>query len=158
MKDKLEMGALIKKLNEATKQYDLGKPIMTDQEWDTLYFKLEQMEKESGIVFANSPTQTITYQVVNKLEKVEHNHLMLSLDKTKDLNAVKSFIGDKKYIIMAKADGLTCSLIYKNGLLQRAETRGNGKVGEDITHNAWVIDSIPKYIGTSEETFVVDGE
>lgn len=158
MKDKLEMGALIRKLNEATKQYDLGTPIMSDKEWDDLYFKLEQMEKESGIVLTNSPTQTITYQVVNKLEKVEHNHPMLSLDKTKDLSAVKSFIGDRQYIIMAKADGLTCSLIYKNGLLQRAETRGNGKVGEDITHNAWVIESIPKYIATNEETFVVDGE
>lgn len=158
MKDKLEMGALVRKLNEATKQYDLGTPIMSDKEWDDLYFKLEQMEKESGIILANSPTQTITYQVVNKLEKVEHNHLMLSLDKTKDLSAIKSFIGDRKYIIMAKADGLTCSLIYKNGLLQRAETRGNGKVGEDITHNAWVIESIPKYIATNEETFVVDGE
>ena len=141
MKDKLEMAALVRKLNEATKQYDLGKPIMSDKEWDDLYFKLVEMEKESGIILANSPTQTINYQVVNKLEKVTHTHPMLSLDKTKDIEAVKAFIGQKKYIAMAKADGLTCSLIYENGLLKRAETRGNGTVGEDITHNAWVIES-----------------
>ena len=158
MKDKLEMAALVRKLNEATKQYDLGKPIMSDKEWDDLYFKLEEMERESGIVLANSPTQTINYQVVNKLEKVTHTHPMLSLDKTKDIEAIKAFIGQKKYIAMAKADGLTCSLIYEKGLLKRAETRGNGIVGEDITHNAWVIESIPKYIGTNEERFVVDGE
>ena len=158
MNEKFEMAQLIKQLNEATKQYDLGIPIMTDQEWDELYFHLQELERTSGITLAGSPTQNIHYQVVNKLEKVEHNHPMLSLDKTKEIDSIKSFVNGHQYIIMAKADGLTCSLLYKNGILQRAETRGNGVVGEDITHNAWVIESIPKYIGTNEETFIVDGE
>ena len=158
MSEKFEMAQLIRQLNEATKQYDLGTPIMTDQEWDELYFHLQELERTSGITLTGSPTQNIHYQVVNKLEKVEHNHPMLSLDKTKEIDSIKSFVKGHKYIIMAKADGLTCSLLYKNGILQRAETRGNGVVGEDITHNAWVIESIPKYIGTNEETFIVDGE
>ena len=158
MSEKFEMAQLIRQLNEATKQYDLGAPIMTDQEWDELYFHLQELERTSGITLTGSPTQNIHYQVVNKLEKVEHNHPMLSLDKTKEIDSIKSFVNGHQYIIMAKADGLTCSLLYKNGILQRAETRGNGVVGEDITHNAWVIESIPKYIGTNEETFIVDGE
>ena len=83
MNEKFEMAQLIKQLNEATKQYDLGIPIMTDQEWDELYFHLQELERTSGITLAGSPTQNIHYQVVNKLEKVEHNHPMLSLDKTK---------------------------------------------------------------------------
>ena len=148
---------IIKKLNEATKAYDEGKPILNDKEWDDLYFKLVEMEKTSGIIYPNSPTQTIVYDAVNALEKIEHNHKMLSLEKTKDINEIISFIGRNNYVAMCKMDGLTCSLTYKEGSLIAAETRGNGLIGENILHNVLVIPSIPKQIPVKEE-IVIDGE
>ena len=95
--------------------------------------------------------------MVNKLNKVEHSHPMLSLDKTKSIDEVKSFLGNKPHIAMAKMDGLTCSLTYENGRLVAAETRGNGIIGEDILHNALQIKSIPKRIEYTNK-LVVDGE
>jgi DNA ligase (NAD+) len=151
------MQNLIHKLNEYTVAYDEGKPKVSDKEWDDLYFQLEQLEKDTGIVLKDSPTQTIYYQVVNELEKVEHNHSMLSLEKTKDISVVKSFIKDYDVLAMCKMDGLTCSLTYREGKLIAAETRGNGLIGENILHNALVIPSIPKRIKCKEE-LVVDGE
>ena len=151
------MEKLVKLLNEYTKAYDEGNPLISDKEWDDLYFKLVEMEKEAGYSLPCSPTQKINYQVVNELKKVEHNHPMLSLNKTKDIEELKKFVGDKEYVAMAKMDGLTCSLKYIDGKLVSAETRGNGLVGEDITHNAMVISSIPRYIEAAGE-FIVDGE
>ena len=148
---------LIDKLNYHTKLYDEGRPEIIDDEWDNMYFKLAKLEKETGIYFEDSPTQRINYQVVNKLNKVKHSHPMLSLDKTKDVNAIKSFIGNKKYIAMAKMDGLTCSLTYRGGRLVGAETRGNGEIGEDILHNALVVKNIPKRIDWLKDV-IVDGE
>lgn len=148
----------VKKLNEATIEYDKGCPIMTDKEWDDLYFWLEKVENETGIILPNSPTQKIIYPTkVDKLIKAQHNHLMLSLGKTKDINEVKSFLGKQNYIAMCKMDGLTCSLRYLNGKLISAETRGDGIIGEDITHNANVINSIPKKIKYKKE-LIIDGE
>ena len=135
-------------LNKATKAYDEGHPIMSDKEWDNLYFSIKSQADNQGI----------DYQVVSELKKVEHNHPMLSLDKTKDIEVLKSFIGDREYVVMPKYDGLSCSLLYKKGKLVRAETRGNGQVGEDITHNAMVIPSIPKRINDESEEVIVDGE
>ena len=135
-------------LNKATKAYDEGHPIMSDKEWDNLYFNIKRQADSQGI----------DYQVVSELKKVEHNHPMLSLDKTKDIEVLKSFIGDREYVVMPKYDGLSCSLLYKKGKLVRAETRGNGQVGEDITHNAMVIPSIPKTINDKSEKVIVDGE
>lgn len=135
-------------LNKATKAYDEGHPIMSDKEWDNLYFSIKSQADSQGI----------NYQVVSELKKVEHNHPMLSLDKTKDIEVLKSFIGDREYVIMPKYDGLSCSLLYKKGKLVRAETRGNGQVGEDITHNAMVIPSIPKIINDKSEEVIIDGE
>lgn len=135
-------------LNKATKAYDEGHPIMSDKEWDSLYFSIK----------GQADSQGIDYQVVSELKKIEHNHPMLSLDKTKDIEVLKSFIGDREYVIMPKYDGLSCSLLYKKGKLVRAETRGNGQVGEDITHNAIVIPSIPKWINDESEEVIVDGE
>ena len=146
-----------KELNDATVAYDAGHPIMTDIEWDEKYFWLKQAEDACHYWCEDSPTQIIHFEKVSKLEKVKHNHLMLSLDKTKDINAVKSFVGDKPWIAMAKMDGLTCSLKYEHGKLVGAETRGNGEVGENILHNAMVIDSIPKRLGMDID-LVVDGE
>ena len=148
----------IKCLNEWTKAYDEGKPIVSDKEWDNLYFKVVEYEKAyPDCIQSDSPTQNIHFEEVSELKKVKHNHPMLSLAKTKDVEEVKSFIGDKDYIVMAKMDGLTCSLHYEGGKLVSAETRGNGEVGEDITHNAMVISSIPKRIPI-KDSFTVDGE
>lgn len=146
----------IEKLNEHTKYYDAGIPLISDEEWDNLYFEISKYEEETGFISENSPTSSIFYQVVNKLEKVTHSHPMLSLSKTKSIEDLKSF-SDDETILMAKMDGLTCSLTYKKGVLTLAETRGNGIIGENITHNAMVIDSIPKRLDTFDD-LVVDGE
>ena len=155
--NKIDVGILIKKLNKATVAYDEGHPIMTDKEWDDLYFKLKEWEEKIGIVFPDSPTQTIHFEKVSELKKVKHNHLMLSLDKTKDIKEVLDFVKNNPWIAMAKMDGLTCSLRYLHGELVSAETRGNGLIGEDVTHNAKVISSIPQKINYTDE-LIVDGE
>ena len=137
---------LIDELNKATLAYDEGKPYMSDEQWDEKYFELVELEAEHNFYDSNSPTQKVVYQVVNALEKVEHSHQMLSLDKTKSLERVAAFIGKHSYLAMCKMDGLTCSLTYVDGRLVSAETRGNGVIGEDILHNALVIPSIPNTI------------
>lgn len=128
------MNEKLKLLNKATDAYNEGNPIMTDEEWDNLYFELGEQ------------AQNIRYEVVNELQKVKHDYPMLSLDKTKNEEDIFNFIKQRDIVIMGKMDGLTCALTYLNGELVRAETRGNGEVGEDITHNAIVIPSIPKKI------------
>ena len=144
-------------LNKCTKAYDEGNPIITDQQWDKLYFELEAFEKRIGVAAPNSPTQSIHYDVVNELEKIEHNHPMLSLPKTKEVNDVIAFGKNKELICMEKLDGLTCSLRYVNGKLVSAETRGNGIVGENILHNIYHVKGVPHKIDFLEE-LVVDGE
>ena len=149
---------LIADLNHATKLYDQGISVMSDKEWDDMYFQLVELETFTGIVLPHSPTQIIKYDVVNQLEKVEHDHQMLSLEKTKDIEKVKTLFNDSnEFLMMAKMDGLTCSLRYENGVLVKAETRGNGLIGENILHNAKVIPSIPNYIAY-KDTLVIDGE
>lgn len=156
--DKLSMNSAIEQLNKWTEAYDKGQPVVSDKEWDDLYFELEKAEKKLGIILPNSPTQKISYTVVNELKKVKHEYQpMLSLDKTKDIKEIKSFIGNRDWIAMLKLDGLTCRLTYEDGKLVRAETRGNGVEGEDITHNARVLSSIPQRIDYYD-TLVVDGE
>ena len=152
-----KMQHLINKLNQATIAYDEGYPIISDREYDDMWFQLKELEEQTGTVLPGSPTHSIPYEVVTELKKVEHNHPMLSLDKTKDIEEVKSFIGKKDFIAMAKMDGLTCSLHYENGKLVSAETRGNGIIGEDITHNAKIISSIPNTIYCND-TLTIDGE
>ena len=151
------MRELIEKLNYHTALYDSGKEIISDKEWDDMYFQLQELEKEFGVVLANSPTNHIDYQIVNSLKKVTHNHHMLSLDKTKDIEDIKRFLGNREGIAMAKMDGLTCSLKYIDGKLISAETRGNGEVGEDITHNIPFVKGVPIEIPIKEEV-VIDGE
>ena len=152
-----QMNELIEKLNYYTKLYDEGHPAISDKEWDNMYFKLEQLEQETGIILSNSPTAKIDYQIVNKLNKVEHNHPMLSLDKTKSEDEIINFLDNKDSIIMAKMDGLTCSIRYLDGKLFSAETRGNGVVGEDITHNIKFVKGVPLEIPSKKE-FIIDGE
>lgn len=155
MKDKIR--DLITWLNERTKEYDDGFPTVSDKEWDNRYFELSRLEDAYGIIYPDSPTQFISYEVISGLEKVTHGHDMLSLDKTKDLDEVKSFLGSKSYIGMAKMDGLTCSLRYEYGELVSAETRGNGQIGELVTNNVKTISNVPQkipFLGT----LVIDGE
>lgn len=153
----MDMKELVQWLNERTKEYDEGNPTVSDKEWDDKYFQLVMMEYSAGYQEANSPTQKISWDAVSALNKVKHNHPMLSLAKTKEVDEVKSFLGDSDYIIMAKMDGLTCSLRYLNGRLVSAETRGNGEIGEDILHNASVIINLPLNIPYKDE-LIVDGE
>lgn len=152
-----EIRDLIDKLNYHTKLYDMGKSEISNKEWDDMYFKLVKLEKQEQCYFEDSPTQRVNFQIVNELKKVEHNHPMLSLDKTKEISEVESFIGSKSWIAMAKMDGLTCSLTYKNGYLVKAETRGNGIIGEDILHNVLQIKNVPNRINY-KDTLIVDGE
>ena len=154
---KKRIDTLVDDLNYFADCYNIGLPEISDAEWDDMYFDLYELEKKIGYINPDSPTQKIHYQTVSALQKVKHNHPMLSLAKTKDENEIKSFIGDKECVCMAKMDGLTCSLLYENGKLIRAETRGNGEEGEDITHNAMVIPSIPKIIDYKDK-LIVDGE
>ena len=147
---------LIDTLNYHTKLYDEGHPEISDKEWDDLYFELFRLENITEIYYKDSPTQGINFQVVNQLNKVEHNHPMLSLAKTKDLEEVKKMFNND-YFMMAKMDGLTCSLRYENGYLVGAETRGNGIIGEDILHNALVVKNIPNKIPYLKP-ITIDGE
>lgn len=154
------MKELIIWLNERTKEYDAGTSTVSDKEWDNKYFELVKLEEENpDIIFGNSPTRCVNFEKVSELRKVEHSHPMLSLEKTKDKNALIDFIASTKQrcIIMPKMDGLTISLTYKNGKLCAAETRGNGAVGEDVIHNARVISSIPLRIPYHKE-LTIDGE
>ena len=161
MEEKFDVKArveyLVSELNKHTELYDKGVPEISDKEWDDMYFELVTLEHEQEYILPNSPTQKINYIVINELQKVKHNHPMLSLDKTKDIEEIKSFIGNRDWIAMLKLDGLTCSLLYEDGRLVRAETRGDGEVGEDVTHNAMVIPSIPKRI-PHKGKLIVDGE
>ena len=152
-----EMRELIDKLNYYTKLYDEGKSPISDKDWDDMYFHLEELEEKTGIYLGNSPTIHVDYQVVNQLKKVKHNHPMLSLDKTKSVDEVVSFLGKNDGIAMAKMDGLTCSLCYEDGLLTSAETRGNGEIGEDILQNIVRVKGVPIEIPIKDK-LVIDGE
>ena len=154
---KARIDELVEQLNKWQEAYDNASPLVSDKEYDDSYFELIRLENKSGYIRKDSPTNEVIWYAQDGLHKVEHNHLMLSLDKTKEILVVKDFIGDKDVIFMAKMDGLTCSLLYENGRLVRAETRGNGRIGEDITHNARILSSIPQTID-EKGTFVVDGE
>lgn len=151
------MEELVNQLNYYTEQYNKGNPLIPDTEWDRLYYQLVQMEKEAGYALPNSPTQKVYYPVVDELRKVKHNHPMLSLDKTKNVDDIVEFIGGKHAIAMAKMDGLTCSIRYFEGELISAETRGDGEYGEDISHNIKFVQGVPSHINWPGE-FIVDGE
>ena len=138
------MKELVQKLNEAAKAYyQEDREIMSNREYDALYDELEQAEKITGIVLADSPTVRVGYEAVDALPKETHESPMLSLDKTKDRDVLRGFIGNHKTLLSWKMDGLTIVLTYENGELQKAVTRGNGIVGEVITNNARVFRNIP---------------
>ena len=158
MQTKIEqMQELIKQLNQYSYvYYTLGKPTVTDQTYDGLYDKLIQLEEETNVVLSNSPTQRVGNQILPFLTKTKHKVPMLSLNKTKSIDELNSFARKNKTVLMHKLDGLTVGITYINGKLTKAETRGNGEIGEDITHNIVHFTNVPLAINTDEkEVFVV---
>ena len=142
---KLRMQELVELLNKASKAYyQDAAEIMSNYEYDALYDELTALEKETGIVLASSPTVNVGYEILSELPKERHEKPMLSLDKTKDVQALKEWIGDKKALLSWKMDGLTVILEYDaEGKLAKAVTRGNGEIGEVITNNARVFKNVP---------------
>lgn len=152
------MENLVKKLNEAAKAYYSGhESTMSDKEYDELYAELQRMEQETGIILPDSPTQRVGYEVVSTLPKVQHEYPALSLDKTKDVQELKKWLGYKNGILSWKCDGLTAVATWDNGHLTSLVTRGNGMTGEDVTHNAPYIKGLPMEIPDTEHV-VVRGE
>ena len=145
------MKELVKKLDRAARAYyqeDIE--LISNREYDQMYDELQALEKETGTVLANSPTAKVGYEAVDQLPKEEHESPMLSLDKTKDREVLREFIGDHETLLSWKLDGLTIVLTYENGELAKAVTRGNGVVGEVVTNNARVFRNIPlkiPYVG-----------
>jgi len=150
-----ELAELLKEASKAYYQED--REIMSNFEYDRLYDELEKLEKETGIVFAGSPTQSVGYEAQEELPKERHERPMLSLDKTKDVEVLKSFVGEHDTLMSWKLDGLTIVLTYQNGELVKAVTRGNGEVGEVITPNARMFQNIPLKIAYKGE-LILRGE
>lgn len=145
------MGEKVKRIHELVKQlneyrdayYNRAESLVVDSEYDRLFDELKALEADTGVVLMNSPTSTVGYDVKSKLEKVSHDIPLLSLDKTKDVDELVKFMGNHKCLLMYKYDGLTVELIYNDGNLIQASTRGDGYTGEDITHNAKTFKNIP---------------
>jgi DNA ligase (NAD+) len=159
MEDKLKLiREKVDKLNKAGKAYySQDEEIMSNYEYDELYDELVALEKETGIVLSNSPTINVGYEALSELPKERHLTPALSLDKTKDVEDLKSFLGNQKGILSWKLDGLTVVLTYQNGELVKAVTRGNGEIGEVITNNTKVFKNIPLRIQYQGE-LVLRGE
>lgn len=147
--DKMQrMKELIPMLTEAAKAYyQEDREIMSNFEYDRLYDELVKLEEETGVTLAGSPTVSVGYASLEELPKEAHESPMLSLDKTKDRETLRQFVGEHKTLLSWKLDGLTIVLTYRNGKLEKAVTRGNGTVGEVITNNARVFKNIPLQIG-----------
>lgn len=155
---KLRMQELVDLLNKASKAYyQEATEIMSNFEYDKLYDELLELEKELGITMANSPTVNVGYEVLSELPKERHEKPMLSLDKTKEVDKLKEFLGSQKAFLSWKLDGLTIVLTYKNGVLEKAVTRGNGEVGEVITNNAKTFKNLPLRIAYQGE-LILRGE
>jgi DNA ligase (NAD+) len=138
---------LIDMLHKASAAYyDDASEIMSNYEYDALYDELEALEEETGIVMSNSPTQNVGYTVQSELPKEKHASRMLSLDKTKDRDELRAWLGEQEALLSWKLDGITVVLTYEDGKLSKAVTRGNGDVGEVITENARVFENLPASI------------
>ena len=152
------MKELVELLNKAGKAYyQEDREIISNYEYDKLYDELEALEKETGITLAGSPTVSVGYEAVNALPKETHETPMLSLDKTKEIEVLKNFVGNQKTVLSWKMDGLTIVLTYQDGKLKKAVTRGNGVVGEVITNNAKVFKNVPLQIAYQGE-LILRGE
>ena len=139
-----KMKSLIAQLKEADAAY-YGKdnPIMTDLEYDRLYNELAQLERDTGIILASSPTQRVSGEVLEGLSAVSHTKPMLSADKTKSTGEIFKFVSGRRVVISWKLDGLTLVLRYAGGKLVQAITRGDGLKGEDVTHTVRVMENVP---------------
>ncbi len=158
MDEKKRIQELVELLNQASRAYYAeDKEIMTNLEYDALYDELADLEKKTGMVLANSPTMNVGYEAVEELPKEEHDSPMLSLDKTKDREVLRDFIGSHKTLLSWKLDGLTIVLTYREGSLYKAVTRGSGLVGEVVTNNARVFENLPLQIPFGGE-LVIRGE
>ena len=147
---------LTAKLNQWRHEYyNLNAPTVSDAIYDRHYDELQHLEKSSGIIMSNSPTQTVGYKVVEGLEKTVHTIPLLSLEKTKQISDLMRFIGIYEVLLMHKLDGLTVKLEYEKGSLIRASTRGNGEEGEVVTHNARAVEGIPLQIPYQQRLVVV---
>ena len=145
-------------LNEAARVYEQeDRELISNYEYDRLYDALIAIEKETGIVLADSPTHRPGYEVLSDLEKYRHETPMLSLDKTKDRDALRNWLNGQEALLSWKMDGLTVVLTYREGTLFRAVTRGNGEVGEVVTNNAKVFQNLPARIPYQGE-LVLRGE
>ena len=152
------MKELINILNNASRSYyQKNESLVSDFEYDKLYDELMKLEEDTGVILANSPTQNVGYTVLSNLTKVKHDEKILSLDKTKEPEKLKSWLENQEGVLSWKLDGLTIVLKYNNGELVQAITRGNGEVGEDITHNAKVFKNIPLKISYKDE-LIIRGE
>ena len=152
------MKELVDLLNRARRAYEQeDQEIMSNYEYDQLYDELQGLEQELNTTLASSPTVNVGYEVLSELPKERHERPMLSLDKTKDVERLKEFLGDQKAMISWKLDGLTIVLTYRGGSLEKAVTRGNGEVGEVITGNARVFKNVPLSIPFQGE-LVLRGE
>ena len=152
------MKELVNLLNKASRAYyQEAQEIMSNYEYDRLYDELKDLEDELGITLSNSPTVNVGYEVVSELPKERHESPMLSLDKTKEVEELKNFVGDQKVLMSWKMDGLTVVLTYRDGKLYKAVTRGNGEVGEVITNNAKVFKNVPVQIAYQGE-LILRGE
>ena len=130
----------MKELNEllakaADAYYNTGVEIMSDKQYDDLYDELAALEKKTGVILSGSRTQQVGFEVSSGLKKIRHPSKMLSLDKTKSVEELKSWLGEHKGFLSWKLDGLTLVLTYEGGELVQAVTRGNGEIGEEITAN-----------------------
>ena len=149
---------LVELLNKASRSYyQDAQEIMSNYEYDRLYDELQNLEKELGITLSNSPTVNVGYEVVSELPKERHESPMLSLDKTKEVEELKDFVGSQKVLMSWKMDGLTIVLTYRDGKLYKAVTRGNGEVGEVVTNNAKVFKNVPVQIAYRGE-LILRGE
>ena len=137
--------------------YNHNNPSVSDEVYDRLFDELQSLEKETGVQMANSPTATVGYPVVGKLEKATHEIPLLSLDKVKSSLELCRFMGEHQVMFMLKLDGLTIKLTYEGGVLMEAATRGDGDVGEIVTHNTRAISGIPARI-QYQGRLVVTGE
>ncbi len=155
---KQRMQELVELLNKASRAYyQEATEIMSNFEYDKLYDELLALEAELGITMANSPTVNVGYEVLSELPKERHEKPMLSLDKTKEIERLKEFLGNQKAFLSWKLDGLTIVLTYRNGNLEKAVTRGNGEVGEVITNNAKTFKNLPLRIAYQGE-LILRGE
>ena len=154
------MKELARILNEASRAYyQEDRELMSNLEYDRLYEEYDALERETGLILSNSPTRQVGYEAVSSLPKEVHQRPMLSLDKTKDREALAEWLGDQTGILSWKLDGLTIVLTYQDGALVKAVTRGNGEVGEVITNNARVFANLPLTLSQSlPGTLILRGE